>query len=250
MKQHRQAGGVGPAGAIHQVQHRDLGTLAPGTVEGPGLLWRVANWIRYRRRDVPKLLIGTLPGVLTAEATLTGRVYRADWANLAPWQVQRLRELLASPFDARLLPALFGGQAIDFGVLSTRVVTTAGVNALVDAFQGTVEPENFRYHGYGTGTNAEATGDTALQTELSTAYATDNTRPTGSQGEGASANVYRTTGTLAPDSTVAITEHGIFSQAATGGGTLLDRSVFSAVNLTGSVDSLQTQYDLTVTAGG
>ena len=73
-------------------------------------------------------------------------------------------------------------------------------------------------------------------------------RPTGSQTEGASANIYRTVGTLAPDATVAITEHGIFTQAATGGGTLLDRSVFSAVNMV-SGDTLQSTYDLTFASG-
>lgn len=58
-------------------------------------------------------------------------------------------------------------------------------------------------------------------------------------------------GTLDPDGDVAITEHGIFSQAATGGGTMLDRSLFSVVNLTGSTgDGLQAAYDFTITSGG
>lgn len=57
------------------------------------------------------------------------------------------------------------------------------------------------------------------------------------------------TATLTPSAPVAITEHGIFSQAATGGGVLLDRSVFSVVNLA-SGDSLQATYDLTFAAGG
>ena len=48
------------------------------------------------------------------------------------------------------------------------------------------------------------------------------------------------------DATAAIVEHGIFSQAATGGGTLLDRSVFSAINVA-SGDSIQFTYDLTLT---
>lgn len=141
----------------------------------------------------------------------------------------------------------------DLGLASLRVVTTAGVNFIVDAFQNTTELENMKFHGIGTGTGAEATSDTALGTELTTEYATDNTRPTGSLGEGATANVFRTSATITPDSggTLAITEHGIFSQAATGGGTLLDRSKFAAVNLvTGNPDSLTAQYDFTVTAGG
>ena len=143
------------------------------------------------------------------------------------------------------------GSIVDFGLISLRVITTAGVNFIVDAFQNTTEVENLKFHGYGTGTNAEAAGDTALQTEETTQYATDNTRPTGTTTEGASANIYRTVATYSPDSggTRAITEHGVLSQAATGGGTLLDRSVFSAINLVAGSDSLQTTYDCTFPSG-
>jgi len=141
------------------------------------------------------------------------------------------------------------GEVVEYGLASMRVVTTAGVNYIVDAFQNTTEVENLKYHGIGTGTNSEASADTALQTESTTALNPDSTRATGSLTEGASANIFRTVGTLTVDATAAITEHGIFSQAATGGGTLLDRSVFSALNLV-SGDSLQATYDLTFSAGG
>jgi len=140
------------------------------------------------------------------------------------------------------------GTELDLGVISCRVVTDVGVGFIVDAFQNSVELEIMKYHGFGTGSNAEAVGNTALHTELTTQYASDNTRPTGSTTEGATANIYRTVGTLSPDATVAITEHGIFSQAATGGGVLLDKSLFSAINLI-SGDSLQITYDLTFTSG-
>lgn len=140
------------------------------------------------------------------------------------------------------------GSVLDLGVISCRVVTDTGVGFIVDAFQNSVELENMKYHGFGTGSNAEAAGNTALHTELTTQYASDNVRPTGSTTEGATANIYRTVGTLSPDATVAITEHGIFSQAATGGGVLLDKSLFSAINLI-SGDSLQITYDLTFTSG-
>lgn len=141
------------------------------------------------------------------------------------------------------------GEITDFGLASLRVVTTAGVGFVVDAFQNLTELENMKYHGVGTGTNAESSSDTALQTELSTAYNPDSTRATGTQGEGASANIYRTVGTVTVDASAAITEHGVFSQAATGGGVLLDRSVFSAVNLAAS-DSIQVPYEFTLPAGG
>lgn len=142
------------------------------------------------------------------------------------------------------------GTVVQLGLVSTRVVTDTGVGYLVDAFQNSVELENMKFHGYGTGTNAEAAGNTALQTELTTEYATDNTRPTGSTTEGASANIFRTVATLSPDGagTLAITEHGIFS--ASSAGVMFDRSQFSAINLTRSSDSLQTTYDATFPSGG
>lgn len=188
----------------------------------PGLprevnVWRLKN-LRHLLRGLWKLPFLSLLNVEVPRGSLYLRVHRAD------------------------------GTFLDLGLASLRVVTTAGVNYLVDALQGTVEPENLRYHGLGTGTNAEAAGDTALQTELTTQYQTDNTRPTGTLAEGASANIFRTVGTITVDAAVAATEHGIFSQAATGGGTLLDRSVFSVVNLANG-DSLQATYELTLPSG-
>lgn len=139
------------------------------------------------------------------------------------------------------------GEVVDLGVVSCRVVTTTGCGFIVDAFQNLVELENMKYHGFGTGSNAESSGNTALHTELTTEYASNNTRPTGSTTE-SSATVFRTVATLSPDATVAITEHGIFDQASNAGGVLLDKSLFSAINLI-SGDSLATTYDLTFTAG-
>lgn len=143
------------------------------------------------------------------------------------------------------------GTRVPLGLASARVVTTAGATFIRDAFGNTTELEIMKYHAFGTGTTAENVADTALVTELTTEYNPNSTRPTGSQTTNG-ATVYRTIGTLTPDSggTLAITEHGVFSQAATGGGTLLDRSKFSAVNLDSTAgDSLQATYDFTITAG-
>jgi hypothetical protein len=142
------------------------------------------------------------------------------------------------------------GRQYDLGLAGCRVVTTTGVNFIVDAFQGLVEPEIMKYHGVGTGAAAEAIGNTGLTTELTTQYQVASTRPTGSLGELAgNANVFETTATITVSAAVALTEHGVFSQAATGGGVMLDRTVFAAVNLAIG-ESLQAQYDFTITAGG
>lgn len=143
------------------------------------------------------------------------------------------------------------GKIEDIGEVSRRVVTTTGVNFIVDAFQNLVELENMKFHGIGSGTGAEAVGNTGLTTEFTTQYNPDNTRATGTTVEGASANIYRTVGTNTVDASVTVNEHGIFDQAAVGGGTMVDRSMFSGspVSLT-SGDSLQSTYDLTFSAGG
>jgi hypothetical protein len=170
------------------------------------------------------------------------------WRGL--WRLVLARALgLPHCYGALYLDLYRNGERIPYGLASLRVVTTAGVNAITDAFQNLVELENFKFHGFGTGSTAEAVGDTALVTELTTEYATDNTRPTGSQAEGA-ANVYRTVATLDPDAQVLAREHGIFTQAATGGGTLLDRSVYALITVEAAGDTLQATYDYTTNSGG
>lgn len=140
------------------------------------------------------------------------------------------------------------GNQLDLGLAGLRVVTDVGVAYIVDAFQNTTELENMKFHGFGTGSNAEAAANTALHTELTTQYVGD-VRPTGTTTEGASANIYRTVATLSPDSggTINVTEHGIFS--ASTGGVLLDKTLFTAVPIVASADSLQATYDLTFPSG-
>jgi len=139
------------------------------------------------------------------------------------------------------------GETTDYGLASLRVVTTVGVGYIVDAFQNTVELENMKYHGLGTGSGSEAVGDTALGTELTSEY-TGNVRATGTTAEGASTNIFSTVATNTLDGTpgAALREHGIFS--ASSSGVLLDRTVFGAITLS-SGDALQSTYQLTFTAG-
>lgn len=136
----------------------------------------------------------------------------------------------------------------DYGLASLYVVTTVGAGYIVDAFQNSVEMEDMKYHGIGTGSNAAVVGDTDIETELTTEYSTDNTRATGSTTENG-ATVYQTVGTNSVDSAVGIEEHGILSSATVGSGVLLDRHVFAVINL-GNGDSLQSTYDFTVNTGG
>ena len=140
------------------------------------------------------------------------------------------------------------GISVDFGLASMAVVTTEGAETIVDSFQGTTDVDLFHFHGFGTGSTAENVADAALETELTTEYSTDNVRPTGSQTEDTSV-IFRTVGTLDPDSNVAITEHGILTTAAVATDVMLDRSVFSVINVDAGGDTLQATYDLTIAAG-
>lgn len=205
---------VGFGGALTAKVHR---------AQGPGMTWTLRNVLRWS--FIWGLLVNwlassfsKLTGVPTITAELAVRVRRA------------------------------GGEWIDYGIVSRRVVTDAGVAFLVDDWDdNTTDLTTFNYHGCGTGTTAENASDTGLVTESTTILNPDSTRATGTKSQPA-ANQLRSTGTVTFDGSGAITEHGIFSQAATGGGTLWDRSVFSAINVA-SGDSISFQYTCTINSG-
>ena len=121
-----------------------------------------------------------------------------------------------------------------------RVVTNAGRDAVVDCFNNTFEAENFNWHDSGTGVVAEAVGDTAMGAAAGPA------RISGTQSQPTS-DVYRTVGTVTYTATQAITEHGIFSAATVG--TLLDRTVFAAINVVNG-DKIEFTFNLTFASGG
>ena len=132
------------------------------------------------------------------------------------------------------------GDIEDKGLISVRKVTTAFADYIVDSLQdSTTSPlDNFSYHAMGTDNTAESNTNTALGTEV-------ESRTDGSQTEGASTNIYKSVGTISATGSHSITEHGLLS--ASSGGTLLDRSVFSAISVT-SGDSIEFTYELTVNA--
>lgn len=148
-------------------------------------------------------------------------------------------------FTARLgvVVRYHDGSVVDLGLISTRKVTTAFVNFLTDSLQGTqANWVNFKYHDSGTGSTAESNANTTMETVV-----TDNLRALGTQTEGASANIYRSVGTIAYTSAHSITEHGLFNDTRANGGTLMDRSVFASISVVNG-DSIQFTYELTASA--
>lgn len=208
-----------------------------------------------------------MEGTLPISGTLVNKVIRAKKAPLS-WRVRNalrwgfIRGFISYYF-AIILGKIFGfttiisrlelrvhkatGEWINYGWVGYRVVTTAGVNAIASSFITPASPGNFYYHGIGHTNTAENVADTTLAAEETTAYNPDGTRATGTHVQGGSANIYRTVGTNTVDGSVACVEHGVFTQA-TSGGTLLDRTVFTVVNLA-SGDGLQSTYEITFTAG-
>ncbi len=137
------------------------------------------------------------------------------------------------------------GRVIDYGVLSYRVITDAGVAFLVDDWDNdATDITLMHFHACGTGAVGEAVGDTALGAESTTI--TD--RATGTESQ-PTAPQLRTIGTQSFTGGGAITEHGIFSVVTESAGVLWDRSVFAAINVV-NLDSIQWTYTCTITSGG
>ena len=140
------------------------------------------------------------------------------------------------------------GRVIDYGTVSYRSLTTAFVVFMTDQLQTETSVfGDFKYHDSGTGAVAENVTDTGMGTEST--VQTGDVRFEGTQTEGASTNIYKSVATITYDGSGAITEHGLFNNTRVGGGTLMDRTVFAAVNVA-SGDSISFSFELTCTAGG
>lgn len=171
------------------------------------------------------------------------------WPFIQGWIAEKLVAPMANKWGVMTVTGrlsithtLANGQRVHYGVVGRRVVTTVFVNELVDQLQAEDSTwGDFKYHDSGVGTTAAAVGDTDIET-------TDGeSRATGSQTEGASANIYKSVGTIAYTTTKAITEH-VIANASTAG-EIIDRHVFAAINVANG-DSIEFTYELTATAGG
>ena len=162
---------------------------------------------------------------------------------LSAWLAQKFTDLTGCPVLVGSLELVLikrGGRVIPLGLASRRVITTAFVSDMVDELIAETSGwGDYKYHDSGVGGTGEDVGDTDIET-------TDGeSRVAGTQAEDA-ANIYETVATISYTSTKAIVEHGVMNEST--GGTLMDRSVFSVVNVVNG-DSIQFTYKLTCTAG-
>ena len=125
-------------------------------------------------------------------------------------------------------------------IVKDKLVTTAFVDFIVDQLIAETSVfGDFKYHEVGIGVGAEAVGDTALGTTSGIA------RATGTQVE-TDHDTYKSVGTITADATEAWTEHGLFN--ASTGVTLMDRTVFSAINVV-SGNQVEFTFEISFTAG-
>jgi hypothetical protein len=183
--------------------------------QGPGLAWKVRNYLRWNFIKAWLGVFVVLPiartfGLMTAYGKLEAVLIRAN------------------------------GERVRYGVLSYRSITTAFCT-FVCAQLGTETSVfgDFKYHDSGVGVTAENIANTDIETTDGEARATGTQSPSGV--------TYASVGTIAYTTTKAITEHGLFNASTSV--TLMDRSVFSAINVVNG-DSIQFTYTLTLTAGG
>jgi len=236
-------GRLGPAGALNLRVIRGAQKIGWG--------WRLRNAARWGfiKGWIAAHIIAPFAnwwGVCTVMGELAIKVRRVDDDARAVYRKMCERGAHLDEIE-RYLEA--HGTWVDYGTVGYRVITDAGVAFLVDDWDNdAVDITNLHFHGIGTGSTAEAAGDTALVTESTTALNPDSTRATGTESQPA-ANQLRTVGTLTADAQIIAREHGIFSQAATGGGTLWDRTVYATITLE-SADSLQATYTATYSSGG
>lgn len=139
------------------------------------------------------------------------------------------------------IPFITGHRTTELKVAN--LITNAGLAGVASRINGAGSEAAFTYVAIGTGTTAAAAGDTTLETEITTGG-----------GARASATASRTTTTQTNDTATlvhtftfsasfAVTEAGALNAASSG--VLLNRQVFSAINVVSS-DTLQVTIDVAV----
>lgn len=238
--------------------------MQAGSVTKPFGILKVSKieGIPRHKLTLKEVLYWTMPHAGLSKEVLKWRVGNCRRMLDQLWRLQLMKKASAISKHTFMYGTLWvrtfdgkSGKDTLYGIASFNVVTNAGRDELVDEFDAATaagfDLTTFNYHAIGTGSTAEAATQTALTTELTTEYNPNSTRATGTQSQPTS-DVYSTVATNTLDSgTPTINEHGLLSQAATGGGTLWDRSLTGALPLVGTNgDGLQTTYNLTVASGG
>lgn len=200
-------------------------------------------------------------GVLVSRTTTEAQGYAPDWPALErrfpeiqgmvsyaeKWEYIQER-CRVSESDAAFVRAHRPKMKNAHRLIRGRVVTDDFCEDIVDnLIAETSAFGDYKYHHSGKGVGAEAAADAGLGTpEL-------DARTVGTQVEHSS-KVYKSIATETFDATAAITEHGVFNTAGAGGppvtgGILMDRTVFSAINVVNG-NQIEWTFTITFTSGG
>ena len=197
-------------------------------------------------------------GLITAHTVLRTRRYTVDWKRME----REFPEINHFPDPSQQwdhLVSLMGPQGVDdpamwkqinkcrkkerrgWRFVRDKVVTTAFVDFVIDQLQTETSAfGDFKYHDSGTGTTAEAVGQTALVT--STAEA----RSTGTQTE-TDHDTYKSVATDTYAGSFALREHGLLNAASAG--VLMDRTLFGEINVV-SGNQVEFTFEFSMAAGG
>ncbi len=132
------------------------------------------------------------------------------------------------------------GWMENVGLVSHGKVTVEFRDFTVDQLQTeTSEWGDFKFHRPGTSNQAESSADTGL-------IADAGLTATGTQIEGAGADIYKSVATVTADATETWEEHSIASQTGAGGGELMDRSLISPNVSVVNLDTVEFTYEITI----
>ena len=192
--------------------------------------------------------IGTMP----MRSLLTARQYRPkDPSQTVEFSIAHPRHLFPELYEEVREKSLFG-------LFSKPVKRVRKDHVVQDAFAAFIAAQlitetsafgDFKYHHSGTGVGDEAASDGALGTPV------EDARVVGTQVQGAGGTkTYKSVGTITYTDTRAITEHGLFNGAGSGGppvtgDTMMDRSKFAAINVV-SGNQIEFTYELAIASGG
>lgn len=184
------------------------------------------------------------PGKMTAHGALLAEAFNAACETPADLDAARVRnEAAESLFRRHAAPAC---KRLASHLLPNLIVD-AGESYLVNAWIGTQTLPNMKFHALGTSNAASAETQTACQAELTTQYASDNVRATGTLLVGSTASVLQSVGQNQLDASPSTTvrEWCLMSSASVGSGVMWSRIVLpdTVVPLNGI---MVTTYNLTI----
>lgn len=166
------------------------------------------------------------------------------WIESAPGFAGGELSVVHSTLGAKVIRA--NGTIEDLGIVCRRKVTQAFVADLVsNMVTETAAFGDYKYHRAGIDTTAEANDDVYADFNF-TGCPSAATGDQNTGGSGATVT-YISVGTISFTSTLAITSHGIANGSDFSTATIMDRSVFSAINVVNG-DSIQFTYTLTINA--